>query len=385
MTTPPGILLVTRNFPPLQGGMERLNFHIREALGQDHVVHLVGPEGAEAFCRGAGLIRTAPPLPVWRFLPQAFAQALGIALRLRPKLIIAGSGVAALPAVLAGRLARIPVLTYLHGLDIIAPHPVYQGLFLPVIRRADGWLVNSRYTRQAAIAAGMAAEKIHIVHPGTALPEWDAIDGGPFRARIDAGDRPILLSVGRLTRRKGLLEFIERALPEIVRRHPEVLLAIIGTDPTQAVAGHGESMSGVLRERVTQLGLQANVRLLGGVDDDTLAEAYGASQLHVFPVLDLPGDVEGFGMVAVEAAAYGVPTVAFAVGGVPDAVKPGLSGLLVPSGDYPGMTEAVLHFLATPESPAETRTACRRHAEQFAWPRFGEALRRVCAAALADR
>lgn len=376
--------MVTRNFPPMLGGMERLNFHIGEELAQGFEVLVVGPKGAENFCRAAGTVRTSPPLPVWRFLAQAFWQAMNLALGSRPHLIVAGSGVSAFPAVLVGRLTRIPVLTYLHGLDIIAPHPVYQRVFLPVIRRSNAWLVNSRYTRQAAVDAGIPAEKIHILHPGTELPDLAAVDGRRFRTRIDAGDRPILLSVGRLTRRKGLLEFIARALPAVVRQCPEVLLVVIGTDPTQSVGGAAESMSALLRQRAMALGLAANVRLLGSVDDETLAEAYAASQLHVFPVLDLPGDAEGFGMVAVEAAAYGVPTVAFAAGGVPDAVAPGVSGLLLQSGDYPGMTDAVLHFLRTRESIAETRTACRRHAERFAWPRFGEALRRICSATMTN-
>jgi phosphatidylinositol alpha-1,6-mannosyltransferase len=377
----PGIILVTRNFPPLRGGMERLNFHIHEALQKNYEVYLIGPEGAEQYCGNAGRALTRPALPVWRFLAWAFWRTLRLALIQRPQLIVAGSGVAALPAVLAGRLAGIPVLTYLHGLDIVAAHPVYQHVFVPAIRRSTAWLANSRYTRQAAIRAGIPPERIEILHPGTDLPDLSRLDGGKeFRRRIHAGDRPILLSVGRLTRRKGLLEFIEQAFPEIVRQCPEALLVIVGSEPVHSVARAAEPMGEKLRARLLELGLEKNTRLLGGVDEATLADAYSASRLHVFPVLDLPGDAEGFGMVAVEAAAHGVPTVAFDVGGVSDAVEPGISGQLLPSGNYAGLAQAVIRYLRSPQPAGETQAACRRHAERFAWPRFGERLREMCSA-----
>ncbi len=386
MNSKPDIILVTRNFPPMQGGMERLNLHVHEALRGNYAVHLIGPEGAERYCGDGGLVQTRPPLPVWRFLAWGFWRTLRLALTRRPRLIIAGSGVAALPAVLAGRLAGVPVLTYLHGLDIVSAHPLYRRIFVPAIRRSTAWLANSRFTRRAAIRAGIPPEKIDILPPGTDLPELSRLEGGKeFRRRIQAGDRPILLSVGRLTRRKGLLEFIERAFPEIVRQCPDVLLVIIGGEPTQSVAGSAEPMREKLRARLAELGLEANARILGGVDEATLREAYGASQLHVFPVLDLPGDAEGFGMVAVEAAAHGLPTVAFDVGGVSDAVEQGVSGWLLPSGDYAGFAEMVIRYLRHPPPADETRTACRRHAERFAWPRFGEGLLKACSRTVAPR
>src|SRR3546814_1721721 len=81
--------------------------------------------------------------------------------------------------------------------------------------------------------------------------------------------------------------------------------------------------------------------LIGRIGDRELEDAWAASAVHVFPVREIPGDPEGFGMVAMEAAAHGVPTVAYAVGGVPDAVLDGTSGVLVQPGDEVGFAEAV--------------------------------------------
>ncbi len=283
------IIYLTRNFPPMQGGMERLNLHIYQGLCTQYEVLLIGPSGAKAFVDGSKHVQTNPPLPVWRFLMGSFWQTCRLIQQRRPAFIFAGSGVAALPAVLAGGLFGVPILTYLHGLDIIAPNFLYQKIFLPAICRSQGWLVNSRNTRRLAINAGMPAEKIEILNPGTDLPDCSDFDGGKgFRERIKAGTRPILLSVGRLTRRKGLVEFIKYALPQIVLSKPDILLVVIGSEPVQSVARHSKGISKSLVTISEQLGLKENIIFLGNVDDRTLSEAFLASQLHVFPVIDFP-------------------------------------------------------------------------------------------------
>ena len=81
---------------------------------------------------------------------------------------------------------------------------------------------------------------------------------------------------------------------------------------------------------------------------------------------------EGFGMVAIEAAAHGLPTVAFATGGIVDAVAPGQSGHLVPPGDYPALAKAALHVLA--DDPGAWQPRASAFAAQFAWPVMGQKL-----------
>jgi phosphatidylinositol alpha-1,6-mannosyltransferase len=115
---------------------------------------------------------------------------------------------------------------------------------------------------------------------------------------------------------------------------------------------------------------------LGRCDGPTLSAAYQAADVHIFPVLDLPGDVEGFGMVALESAAHGLATVAFAVGGVPDAVLDGQTGTLVEPGDYVVLGEAVIRQLAQAREGATIAT-CREFAAGKVWPVFGERLRNL--------
>lgn len=117
--------------------------------------------------------------------------------------------------------------------------------------------------------------------------------------------------------------------------------------------------------------------LLDRVEDDILGQAYFGSQALVFPILDLPDDVEGFGMVAVEAAAHGLPTVAFSAGGAVDAVSHGGSGYLIPPGNYPAFGAAVLRLLRGGD-PSITRDTCAAFAAPFAWEHFGKRLRNIC-------
>ena len=145
----------------------------------------------------------------------------------------------------------------------------------------------------------------------------------------------------------------------------------MGEAPGQALHAEPQTRDSI-RAAADARGLGGHLRFLGVITDrDELAAVYRAADVHVFPVREIAGDPEGFGMVAIEAAAQGLPTVAYATGGVVDAVAPGRSGRLVPSGDGPAMAAAIEATLAERET---LRGTCRAFAETFAWPRFGEAM-----------
>jgi phosphatidylinositol alpha-1,6-mannosyltransferase len=371
---PASTLLVTRNFPPLVGGMEKVNQHLLLALAELGPVALSGPPGAASCASAGALVRESAlkPLPV--FLLGCAWRGWGLARRLGPSLVMAGSGLTAPIAWGLARLAGARSAVYLHGLDIIAPSAVYQAAWLPFIRRCDLVLVNSANTRQLAIEAGVSPGRISILHPGTGMPVLDPAAGEAFRQERDYGARPLLLSVGRLTRRKGLAEFVTAALPLIVAEHPDTLLLVIGGEAHDALHGATGNEQARIQALAQEAGVASALRFLGRCDEATLCAAYQAADCHVFPVLDVPGDVEGFGMVALESAAHGLPTVAFAVGGIPDAVDTARSGALVPSGDYAGFAREVLRFLE-PDARSGFSDTSRAFAEGMEWSRFGERLR----------
>jgi phosphatidylinositol alpha-1,6-mannosyltransferase len=372
----PWAVLVTRNFPPLLGGMEKVNQHLLEALQPIWRLALCGPAGSAQYAAAQTEVKQSRVKPLPLFLAATAWHAMRLARRRRPEWVIAGSGLTAPIAWLAARCAGGKAAVYLHGLDIVAPSRVYQWLWLPFIRRFDLVLVNSSNTAKLAQNRGVDRGITHVLHPGTDMPALYEEAARVFRAQHGFGQRPLLLSVGRLTQRKGLVEFVTKALPAIVAHHPDVLLLVIGDEASDAL----HSRVGSERERILvaarKEGVEQNLRFLGRCDDSDLSAAYQAADMHVFPVLELAGDVEGFGMVALESAAHGLPTVAFAVGGVPDAVLDGLTGTLVEPGNYVALGGAVIRQLACARESA-TIVACRAFAAGKAWSVFGDRLRNL--------
>lgn len=372
------VLLVSRNYPPLLGGMERLNHHMLLELNKAHDTYLVGPRGAENYVPQPERASLCPSSPIHWFLLCAIFKAFRLARCLRPGLIIAGSGVNAIPAWFAAKASGAPWIVYLHGLDIVVDNYWYQRIFLPIIRRADGWFANSHATARLAIDAGIDAKRLHVLHPGVEIPETFPTDEAirSWREKCGLGNRPLMLSVGRLTRRKGLKEFILRALPIILEAQPDALLVVVGEEPKTALTSSSIGVE-ALYQAASQTNTNSSLRVLGKLTDEELALAYHAASVLVFPVLDIQDDMEGFGMVAIEAAAHGLPTVAFDVGGIADAILPGSSGELISSGDYRGMADSVITQLEKGKGAAKSAT-CRNFAANFSWNRFGEKLRQYC-------
>lgn len=374
---PSKILLVSRNLPPLVGGMERLNLHIVQALASHASVTVVGPAGcADSLPRGVTANETRSSR-LGRFLLGAFWRASVAVFRDRFEWLLAGSGLTAPIVWFAARLRGGRCAVYLHGLDIVVPHPVYRRLWLPLIRRIDLCLTNSRNTARLAEQAGVPAERIRILHPGVDLVDIPMREPSlAWRQRHGLERSKVMLSVGRLTRRKGLLEFVEQALPAIIREHPDAIVVVIGNEAPDALAGGARGISEEIRQAAERQGLSAHLRLLGLSGQADLDAAYAAADVLIFPVKSMTNDVEGFGMVAIEAAAHGLPTVAFAAGGVPDAVLPGVSGWLAPPGDYGTFAALVGRVLDASTSTIQAE-GCRHFAEDFAWPLFGGRLRHL--------
>jgi phosphatidyl-myo-inositol dimannoside synthase len=377
MAESPALLLITRNLPPLRGGMERLNLHMATALAAKYRITIVAPRGSRIDDAQQVRMRCCPFSGTLSFLVWAFFYAPCLAMARRPRWVIGGSGLVAPIVLVAGLLSGARRAVYLHGLDIVVKHRLYQVIWLPALRKLHRFVVNSRNTRQLAIDAGIDSSQIIIVPPGTEVPECPGSGLGSeverFRAERDIGDGPVLLSVGRLTRRKGLAEFIEHSFPLILAERPNAKLLVIGDEAPNALNASGRGQRARIEAVAQRCGVQRSVHLLGAVSERDLRTAFAAASVHVFPVVDVPGDVEGFGMVAIEAAAYGVPTVAFDVGGVGDAVDDPSSGDLVSPGDYVRFADQVVRRVGG--ATVGTRRSCHAFAASFAWPIFEERIR----------
>lgn len=370
------ILLITRNLPPLVGGMERLNYRMIGELGHSAEVRVVAPVGSQLPADANAFLEAVPLRPLWRFLVGSLIRGIRIGRHWKPRFVLAGSGLSAPAAWFAARACGAKAGVYLHGLDIVLRNPVYSLLWLPLIRRMDVVVTNSRATRRMAIECGVPAERISLVHPGVELPSVEALAADPgcaaFRECHGLGTGPLLLSVGRLTERKGLREFVRDVLPGVVAHHPDLRLVVVGDIADDALAAKNQSRESIQTE-AERVGVDANLRFVGVITDQALSQAYRCASVHVFPVRERAGDPEGFGMVAIEAAAHGLQTAAYATGGIVDAVAEGVSGRLASPGDNDELSRHILNLLSAPlpQPPMQA------FATRFAWPLFGTAIRTV--------
>ena len=169
------------------------------------------------------------------------------------------------------------------------------------------------------------------------------VGGRARRAALGLDNRPVVVCVSRLVRRKGQDTLIE-ALPAIRARVPGTALLIVGGGPDLRR----------LQERAAQVGA-GDVILTGAVAPDELPSYYGAGDVFAMPCRTRRGglDVEGLGMVFLEASACGLPVVAGDSGGAPEAVRPGRTGTVVDGRDTAAVAAAVSGLLLDPERAAE--------------------------------
>jgi phosphatidyl-myo-inositol dimannoside synthase len=371
------LLVITWNYPPRRGGIENLIGSLCGELKKTHSVRVITSHAGNA----------APDENVFRApLPGLMAFAFyaiwrGVALLARDKemrVVFGGSAVVAPLVLLLARAFARRAIVQVHGLDVIYRQSIYQLLCVRWLKFCDRIIANSHYTAALAGSKAVQQKRLTVIPPGVQREHF-SISTDALAAKQNWGieDKKIILFVGRLAKRKGVQEFIEYSLPEIVQKIPQAVFLIVGDNPTGSLT-HRDDIVGEVRALVSRLGLDKYVRLLGALSDQDLIKAYQACDLVVLPALDLDDDVEGFGIVALEAAAAGKPVVATRVGGIPDAAEDGKSGILIAPRDYRGLSRIVAELLHDSESRLRLGQYGRcRVAQEFSWPRiagFYEAL-----------
>lgn len=264
----------------------------------------------------------------------------------------------------ARRAGGIPLVSTFHGVELTWVTRRMRFL-IPVlramIRSSDAVTANSTYT------AGLIRE-LHD-RPVERIPFGATVstprDAAPARADADQPFR--LLFVGRLVERKGV-QYLLDALAGLSHR-AEVVLDVVGDGP----------MRRMLERRAADAGIADLVRFHGLVPDGRLMELYAGADAFVLPaVVDSKGDVEGLGVVLIEAAAFGLPLIASEAGGIPDVVRHGESGLLVPPGEPDALASAIGTLMGEPETAARLGRQARSFvAERFSWDRIIDDLVRL--------
>jgi phosphatidylinositol alpha-1,6-mannosyltransferase len=342
-------LVVTNDFPPRPGGIQAFvhNLATRRPSGSV-VVYAPSWPGAETF-------DAAQPFPVVRHpsrlmlpVPAVLRRATGLMRAEGCDSVVFGAaaplGLLA-PALRRAGAGRIVGLTHGHEAGWAAL-PGARGLLRRIGDGVDVLTYLGEYTR-GRIARGLspaAAARMRRLAPGVDETVFRAGAGGAqIRARHGLGDRPVVVCVSRLVPRKGQDALIH-AWPRVLRVVPDAALLLVGGGPYRPA----------LERLRAELGLTGSVRITGTVPWEELPAHYDAGNVFAMPCRTRRRglDVEGLGIVYLEASAAGLPVIAGDSGGAPDAVLPGESGVVVDGRSVAAVAESVVALLTNPVGAA---------------------------------
>jgi phosphatidylinositol alpha-1,6-mannosyltransferase len=356
-------LVVTNDFPPRQGGIQTFVAALLATRPPDSLVVLASdhPGSAE---HDAALPYEVVRAPTGMLLPTPRTARTAARLAREHGCRTAFFGAAAPLGLLAPQLRRAGVerlvgATHGHETGWVALPGARQ-----VMRRIAGGLdvltYISRYTGSRLAPALGDRTRLVQLSPGVDVDRFtpDA-DGARVRERHGLGGAPVVVCVSRLVARKGQ-DVLVRAWPQVLARHPRARLLLVGGGPLEPA----------LRRMVAARGLAASVVLTGGVAADQLPEHYAAGDVFAMPCRTRRGglDVEGLGMVFLEAAACGRPVVAGTSGGAPETVRDGTTGHVVEPRSPSAVAGAVADLLDDPARARAMGAAGRAWVEQrWSW------------------
>ncbi len=366
------ILILSSEFPPFHGGISTYALKLADAAAADgHAVTVVAPDQyADQAAADSSL-----PFTVRRYAdgPATFRgvgkriAATRAALKAGPfDIVHAADYPFFLPVALLARRRSTRRLFTLHGTEVLYMRSIKRRGPLDLLRcwrrGFVEWIGNSRYTTELALKTfPIAREDSRAVPLGVSQDWFDApVAPDVARARYGIGaDDFVIASLGRVVPRKGHLVLARAlaALPDALQRRIRWWIVGPHIDPA-----HAEAINAATS------GLSSKTELLGALPFDQVRERLSASNLFCLPgYVDEGGAVEGFGLVFLEAAARGVPSVATLSGGIPDAIRDGETGLLVPERDPVALASAIAALMTDPARLGAMAAAAYDHARQSTW------------------
>ncbi|MFH8592202.1 glycosyltransferase family 4 protein [Streptomyces rimosus] len=375
-------LIVTNDFPPRPGGIQAFLHSMALRLDPERVVVYASTwkrsqEGVAATAR----FDAEQPFPVVRdrttmLLPTPRVTRTATALLRRHGCSSVWFGAAAPLGLMAPALRRAGarrIVATTHGHEAgWAQLPASRQLLRRIGEGTDTITYLGEYTRSriAAALTPAAAGRMVQLPPGVDEKTFHPGSGGDeVRARLGLAERPVVVCVSRLVPRKGQDTLIE-AMPRILAEVPDAVLLIVGGGPYEKQ----------LHALAVEKGVADSVRFTGSVPWEELPAHYGAGDVFAMPCRTRRGglDVEGLGIVYLEASATGLPVVAGDSGGAPDAVLDGETGYVVPGGSPTVAAERVIALLKDPQ--ARRRMGERGRAwveEKWRWDLLAERLKEL--------
>ncbi len=300
------VLFISRAYPPTIGGIENQNYELSQWLPRvAEVKTIANPYGK-------------------KFLPIFFIWALIKSLWIMKDydVLLLGDGVLAPLAWIIKTVYHKPVVSIVHGLDITYPLSIYQKLWVKFfLKKMDKLIAVGKETIRQGVQRGLNEKQFVFIPNGIDPQKFQGDYSRNDLSRIthlDLQNKKIILTLGRLAKRKGVSWFIENIVPNLDKN----IIYII--------AGDGEDKTKILKT-IKKNNLQKKVKLFTQLNDEERKILYNTVDLFVQPNITVEGDMEGFGLVVLEATAGGRVVVASALEGLKDAIQDGKNGFLVES------------------------------------------------------
>jgi len=302
--------------------MENQNYKLALWLSKHSDIKLVSNKFGKIF------------LPV--FLPYAFLKAAFLLMTNKYDVIVLGDGVLSIVGWALKFVTGIPSICTVHGLDLTYNNGIYRkfwpGIFL---RKMDKLVAVSNATVKAGIEKGIPEKKLIFIPNG--------VDGNDFCGDYSTKDleriikrslsgKIMLLTIGRLVKRKGVAWFIGNVIQKLDNRIIYV------------VAGDGPDKKNI-KKLIADNKLESRVLLLGRVSEEEKKILLRTCDIFIQPNIKVEGDMEGFGIAVLEAACCGKPVIASRMEGLEDAIKDGQNGYFVETMDSAGFVSRIKEIL----------------------------------------
>ena len=338
------VLIATIDFPPICGGVANYLAGLAENLPKDKVV-VLAPSADNTEEKQYKIYRKKLITEIFflwpKWLPLVY-HLFKIIKKEKIETILVGQVLPVGTAVFfLNKILGIPYYVSCHGMDILMANETFRKrkLLNKILEQAKGVIANSEFTKNELIKLGVLSEKITIIYPcvkSVAPASEESLKN--ISENYSLENKKIALTVGRLVERKGHSKVIE-ALPIVLEKIPEARYVIVGDGPERKR----------LEEKARDLNLENKVIFTGRVGDSELPAFYQLSDIFVTVSRQIGGDVEGFGIVYLEANQYGKPVVAGRSGGASEAVVEGFNGLLVDPGSPEDIAGAMIKLLTDNE------------------------------------
>jgi len=364
------LLLVTQDFPPNTGGIETYCYQLAKRFGRElEKLVILAPAHPRAETVDSQLNATVKRIPVKNsLLPLAAPFVLpGLAKKYEPDVALHAQWQTLWSSLWARKRTGYPrrIFVAAHARELLIKPYSGGGWFSDrlhnqrkkLLKKADGFFPVSHYTADLLKKEGIPNKKISVVGNGTDPGYFAPCSTEKLRRELGLEGKKILFSVCRLVPRKGM-DLVLQAMSRITKHRKDVVYLL---------GGSGEDRQRLERLSV-ELGIEKYVRFMGRIPNERLPTFYSLADVFVMPVRSEPPDVEGFGIVFLEANACETPVIGSCSGGIPDAVVEGETGLLVDEGDVDQLHQAITTLLDNPELAKEMgKNGRKRVLEKATW------------------